>query len=164
LKNITLIGMPGSGKSSVGILLAKKLGMSFVDVDILIQEKEGRLLKEIIADVGNEKFIEIENKANLELDVQSSIIAPGGSVIYGEEAMEHLKEISKVIYLDISYNALKRRLGNLQDRGVVLNNGMTLRGLYNERIPYYKKYADITIHIGRKSISKLINEISEAVK
>ena len=164
MKNITLIGMPGSGKSSVGILLAKKLGMSFVDVDILIQEKEGRLLKEIIADVGNEKFIEIENKANLELDVQSSIIAPGGSVIYGEEAMEHLKEISKVIYLDISYNALKRRLGNLQDRGVVLNNGMTLRGLYNERIPYYKKYADITIHIGRKSISKLINEISEAVK
>lgn len=145
LNNITLIGMPASGKSTVGVLLAKRLGLSFVDVDILIQEKEKRLLKEIIADVGDDGFMEIENRINAELDVERSVIAPGGSVIYGKEAMEHLKEISTVVYLKLSYEDVKERLGDLVDRGVVLKDGMTLLDLYHERVPYYEKYADITV-------------------
>ena len=142
---ITLIGMPASGKSTVGVLLAKRLGFSFVDVDILIQEKEKRLLKEIIADVGDDGFMEIENRVNAELEVERSVIAPGGSVIYGKEAMEHLKDISTVVYLKLSYEDVKERLGDLVDRGVVLKNGMSLLDLYNERVPYYEKYADITV-------------------
>ena len=143
--NITLVGMPASGKSTVGVLLAKRLGFSFVDVDILIQEKEKRLLKEIIADVGDDGFMEIENRVNAELEVERSVIAPGGSVIYGKEAMEHLKDISTVVYLKLSYEDVKERLGDLVDRGVVLKNGMSLLDLYNERVPYYEKYADITV-------------------
>ena len=143
--NITLIGMPASGKSTVGVLLAKRLGFSFVDVDILIQEKEKRLLKEIIADVGDDGFMEIENRVNAELEVERSVIAPGGSVIYGKEAMEHLKDISTVVYLKLSYEDVKERLGDMVDRGVVLKNGMSLLDLYNERVPYYEKYADITV-------------------
>lgn len=144
LDNITLIGMPASGKSTVGVLLAKRLGFSFVDVDIVIQEQEGRLLKEIIAEEGQEGFLDVENRVNAELSVHNSVIAPGGSVIYGEEAMEHLKKISTVVYLKLSYEALEERLGDLTDRGVVLKDGMTLKDLYEERIPYYEKYADIT--------------------
>ncbi len=145
LDNITLIGMPASGKSTVGVLLAKRLGYSFVDVDIIIQEQEGRLLKEIIEEEGQEGFMEVENRINAGIDVHHSIISPGGSVIYGKEAIEHLKDISIVVYLKLSYEDLKERLGNLVDRGVVLKEGMTLRDLYEERVPYYEKYADITI-------------------
>lgn len=145
LNNITLIGMPASGKSTVGVLLAKRLGYSFVDVDIVIQEQEGRLLKDIIAEEGQEGFLAVENRINAGLNVRHSIIAPGGSVIYGKEAMEHLKEISTVVYLKLSYENVEERLGNLIDRGVVLKDGMTLRDLYEERVPYYEKYADITI-------------------
>ncbi len=143
--NITLIGMPASGKSTVGVLLAKRLGYSFVDVDIVIQEQEGKLLKEIIAERGDDGFLEVENRINRELHVCKSVIAPGGSVIYGKEAMEHLKEISIVVYLKLSYESVKERLGNLVDRGVVLKDGMTLYDLYQERVPYYESYADITI-------------------
>ena len=121
--NITLIGMPASGKSTVGVLLAKRLGFSFVDVDIVIQEKTGRLLKEIIAQEGTEGFLRIEDRINQELDVRRSVIAPGGSVIYGEQAMAHLKEISTVVYLRLSYQSVRRRLGNLKDRGVALKDG-----------------------------------------
>ncbi len=145
LDNITLIGMPASGKSTVGVLLAKRLGYSFVDVDIVIQEQEGRLLKEIIAEEGQEGFLRVENRVNAELSVHNSVIAPGGSVIYGKEAMEHLKKISTVVYLKLSYEAVEERLGNLTDRGVVLKDGMTLKDLYEERIPYYEQYADITV-------------------
>lgn len=144
-RNITLIGMPASGKSTVGVLLAKRLGFSFVDVDIVIQEREKRLLKEIIAQEGLDGFLEVENRINASLDVDWSVIAPGGSVIYGKEAMEHLKEISTIVYLKVSYEDVEKRLGNLVDRGVALKDGMTLLDLYEERIPYYEKYADITI-------------------
>lgn len=145
LDNITLIGMPASGKSTVGVLLAKRLGFSFVDVDIVIQEKEGRLLKQIIEEEGQEGFMAVENRVNAELNVHHSVIAPGGSVIYGAEAMNHLKEISTVVYLKLSYEEVENRLGNLVDRGVVLKDGMTLKDLYEERVPYYEKYANITV-------------------
>lgn len=141
--NITLIGMPASGKSTVGVLLAKRLGYSFVDVDIVIQETEGRLLKEIIAERGIDGFMEVENRINAGLSAHKSIIAPGGSVVYGKEAMEHLKKIGTVIYLKLSFEAVEERLGNLTDRGVVLREGMTLKDLYYERTPLYDRYADI---------------------
>lgn len=157
--NITLIGMPASGKSTVGVLLAKRLGFSFVDVDIVIQEKTGRLLKEIIAQEGTEGFLRIEDRINQELDVRRSVIAPGGSVIYGEQAMAHLKEISTVVYLRLSYRSVRRRLGNLKDRGVALKDGMTLRDLYNERIPLYERYADITVDETGKTPGQTVDEL-----
>lgn len=159
LDNITLIGMPASGKSTIGVLLAKRLGFSFVDVDILIQEKEQRLLKEIIKGEGLAGFLEVENRANAELDVVKSVIAPGGSVIYGEEAMEHLKSISTLVYLKISYESLKERLENLTDRGVAYKDGMTLKDLYKERIPYYEKYADITIDVTDVEAGIIVDEL-----
>lgn len=143
--NITLIGMPSSGKSTIGVLLAKRLGYSFVDVDILIQEQEKRLLKEIIQEEGLDGFLKVEERVNAGLKVERSVIAPGGSVIYGSRAMEHLKEISEVIYLKMSYAELERRVGNVKDRGVVLKPGFTLMDLYRERVPLYEKYADITV-------------------
>lgn len=143
--NVTLIGMPSAGKSTIGVLLAKRLGYSFIDADILIQEKEGRLLKEIIAQKGMDGFLQVENRVNASIEAKRSVIAPGGSVIYGKEAMEHLKEISTVVYLKMSYEELERRVGDVVDRGVALKEGMTLRDLYDERTAYYERYADITI-------------------
>lgn len=162
--NITLIGMPAAGKSTVGVLLAKRLGYSFVDSDIVIQEKTGKLLKEIIAEVGTDGFLEVEDQINSELDVQRAVIAPGGSVIYGQKAMEHLKEISLVVYLKLSYRDVKFRLGDLKDRGVVLKDGMTLLDLYNERIPLYEKYADITIDETGKSAGKIVDELRKLME
>lgn len=157
--NITLIGMPASGKSTVGVLLAKRLGYSFVDADIVIQEKTGKLLKEIIAEQGTDGFLKVEEEVNSELNVQRSVIAPGGSVIYGPKAMEHLKEISVVVYLKLSYEDVKMRLGDLKDRGVALKDGMTLRDLYDERIPLYEKYADITIDETGKNAGVIVDEL-----
>lgn len=164
LDNITLIGMPASGKSTVGVLLAKRLGYSFVDVDIVIQEQEGRLLKDIIAAIGLSGFMEVENRVNAGLTVHKSIIAPGGSVIYGDEAMAHLKEISTVVYLKLSCEAVEARLGNLVDRGVVLKDGMTLRDLYEERAPYYEKYADITIDETGLDAGQTVDELRKIME
>ena len=153
--NITLIGMPASGKSSVGVVLAKRLGKK------LIQEKYGKLLKELIKEHGDDGFREIEDEVNASLDVTDSIISPGGSVVYGEKAMEHLKEISVVIYLELSYTAIKSRLGDLRERGITLKEGQTLKDLYLERTPLYAKYADITVNEMKKTLSKTIDEICE---
>ncbi|MEG0368556.1 MAG: shikimate kinase [Hungatella sp.] len=157
--NITLIGMPASGKSTIGVLLAKRLGYSFVDVDILIQEKEKHLLKEIIAERGEDGFLEVENRVNADLEAEQSVIAPGGSVIYSAEAMEHLKAIGTVVYLKLSYEELEERLGDLVDRGVVLKEGMTLSDLYNERVPYYEKYADITVDETGMSAGEVVDRL-----
>lgn len=157
--NITMIGMPSSGKSTVGVLLAKRLGFSFVDVDIVIQEKEGRLLKEIIADEGMDGFLKAEETINAGLDVKMSVIAPGGSVIYGEKAMKHLKEISEVVYLKMSYEEMEKRIGNVVDRGVALKPGFMLRDLYNERVPYYERYADIVIDEEGKTPGQTVDEL-----
>lgn len=157
--NITLIGMPAAGKSTVGVLLAKRLGYSFVDVDLVIQEKEERLLKEIIKDQGLEGFMEIENQVNAELSVSHSVIAPGGSVIYGDRAMENLKALGLVVYLKISYEELEKRLGDVEDRGVVLKPGMTLKELYDERTAYFERYADITVDEEGKELGGVVDEL-----
>ena len=163
-KNIVLIGMPGAGKSSIGVVLAKSLGYRFIDSDIVIQEKEGKRLFEIIREVGMDGFIEVENRINAEIETEHSVIATGGSVIYGEEAMQHLKEIGTVIYIKVSYRTLRRRLGDLSKRGVAIKKGYTLKDLYDERTPLYEKYADITLDINGMNIRAAQDLICKAVR
>ncbi|MBS6194516.1 MAG: shikimate kinase [Clostridiales bacterium] len=164
MKNIVLIGMPGVGKSTVGVILAKELGYQFVDADLLIQKQEKRLLKDIIAREGVDGFIKIENQVNASIKAEHTVIATGGSVVYGREAMEHLKEIATVVYLKLPYSALRKRLGNLKNRGVVLRDGQTLRDLYEERVVLYEKYADVTIDEENKGIEETLQYIIEALK
>lgn len=162
--NITLIGMPGVGKSTIGVILAKIIGYEFVDSDIIIQKQEGKLLREIIADVGSQGFLEIENRVHAEMDLIGSIISPGGSICYCRQGMEHLREISTVVYLKLDYPKLKRRLGNLTARGVVLKNGQTLYDLYKERTPLYEKYAHVIIDETNLNVEKTIKAVMEALE
>lgn len=157
--NIVLIGMPGVGKSTIGVVLAKMLGYDFIDADLVIQEKEKKLLREIIAEVGAEGFIEVENHVNSSIEAEHAIIATGGSVVYGAEAMAHLKEIGTVLYLKLPYEELQKRLRDIKGRGVVLKDGQTLKDLYEERVPLYEKYADLTVDEERCSIEQTIDKI-----
>lgn len=166
--NIVLIGMPGVGKSTAGVILAKVLGYQFVDVDLEIQKQEKRLLKDIIAQDGIDGFIAVENRVNSELDIDNAVISTGGSVIYGKEAMEHLREIGTVVYLKLPYRVISRRLNNIEGRGVVLRDGQTLKKLYDERVPLYEKYAHITVdETGiniEKTVLRIIEEINKCQK
>lgn len=159
MKNIVLIGMPGVGKSTIGVVLAKKMGFSFVDSDLLIQEREGRLLHEIIEEEGLEGFRRIEEEVNASIQLKNAVIATGGSAIYGEKAMEHLKEIGVVIYLKLPYEELVNRLGDLEERGVAMKENQTLKELMEERSPLYEKYADLTIDCHEKQIREIVEEI-----
>jgi shikimate kinase len=163
MNNITLIGMPGVGKSTLGVVLAKVLGYEFLDSDLLIQKQEKKKLYEIIAESGTDGFQEIENRVNASIDTDNSVIATGGSVVYCEDAMEHLKSIGKVVYLEISLQALHKRLGNLEKRGVVLKDGQTLADLYKERIPLYEKYADLVINIEGKDLEESLQTILDTL-
>ena len=162
--NLIFIGMPAVGKSTVGVVVAKRLGMRFIDTDLLIQEQEKKLLREIIAEVGTEGFLKIENEVNSQIKAENSVISPGGSVIYGAEAMRHFKEIGIVVYLKASYQTIKRRIRNPKRRGVVLREGQTLRDLYNERIPYFERYADITVCEDGCRIEETIENVVNAVE
>lgn len=147
MKNVIFIGMPAAGKSTIGVVTAKLLGYDFVDTDLLIQKQEGRLLKEIIAAEGQDGFLEIEDRVNAEVEAENAIIAPGGSVVYCENAMRHFKEIGIVVYLKASFETINKRLGmgNAKERGVVLRRGQSLKDLYEERAALFEKYADITV-------------------
>lgn len=160
-KNIVLIGMPGAGKSTVGVVLAKHLGCRFVDSDLEIQEQYGKLLHELITEYGVEGFWEIEDKVNASLSYMNSVIATGGSVIYGKEAMEHLRTMGKVVYLKLPYREIEERLGDLSARGVTLMPGQNLRELYAERIPLYEKYAHITVECTDKMLREIVEEIAQ---
>lgn len=162
--NIILIGMPGVGKSTIGVILAKILGYNFIDADLVIQEKTGKLLNEIIAEKGIDEFVQIENDVNKSLDTHKAVIATGGSVVYGKEAMEHLSQIGTIIYLELELPALQRRLGSLTKRGVVLKEGQTLKDLYNERVPLYHKYADIIVNEHRCTVEKTLHKIIEKLE
>ena len=161
--SIVLIGMPSCGKSTLGVLLAKKLGYRFIDSDLLIQEREGRLLHEIISEKGNKGFIQIENEVNSSITDEKAVIATGGSVIYGEEAMENLKSLGKVVYLKIPYDEMCRRLGDFSHRGVVMRHGNTLEEMYAERAPLYEKYADITVDVCNVQLSDSLERICNAL-
>ena len=158
--NVILIGMPGAGKSTVGVVLAKSMGYRFLDSDLLIQEETGRLLHEIITEKGLDGFLQVENDVNSKICASRSVIATGGSVVYGEGAMAHLKEIGTVVYLKLSCEKIRKRLGDLKQRGVALKDGQTLDDLYAERIPLYEKYADITINCGQKTIRAIVAEVA----
>ena len=162
--NIVLIGMPGVGKSTIGVVLAKVLGYQFVDADLLIQEAEGKLLSELIEENGTDGFIEIENRVNSQIQTHRSVIATGGSVVYGKEAMEHLKSIGTVVYLKQNLRVLQRRLRNLKGRGVVLKEGQTLVDLYKERTVLYEKYADITVDQYKQSIEQTLKAVQKALE
>lgn len=164
MENITLIGMPGAGKSTVGIVLAKVLGYDFIDSDLLIQKEEGKLLWQIMRDEGIAGFNEIEERVNSGIDVTHSVIATGGSVVYGPRAMEHLRNISTVVYLKVSYRTLRRRLGDLNERGVVLKPGQTLHDLYEERVPLYERYAHRTVFVGGRTVQQAVEEIVSALR
>ena len=159
MKNIVLIGMPAVGKSTVGVVVAKRLGYEFVDTDLLIQKQEKRLLKEIIAQEGNDGFLAIENQVTRDLDVENAVIAPGGSVVYCEEAMEHYKKTGTVVYLKVSYETIDRRIQNAKSRGVVLKEGQTLKDLYEERVCLFEKYADYTICEDGLTIEETIGNV-----
>ena len=159
MKNIVLIGMPAVGKSTVGVVVAKRLGYEFVDTDLLGQKQEKRLLKEIIAQEGNDGFLAIENQVNRDLDVENAVIAPGGSVVYCEEAMEHYKKTGTVVYLKVSYETIDRRIQNAKSRGVVLKEGQTLKDLYEERVCLFEKYADYTICEDGLTIEETIGNV-----
>ena len=164
MNNIILIGMPGVGKSTLGVVLAKVLGCQFLDSDLLIQKQEKRKLHEIIAREGYEGFQKIENQVNASIETENTVIATGGSVVYCEEAMEHLKSSGTVIYLKLSLNALSKRLGNLKGRGVLLKDGQTLSGLYEERSPPYERYADIVIDEEGKDLEASLKSVLEILK
>lgn len=159
-KNIVLIGMPGAGKSTVGVVLAKRLGYRFVDSDLVIQEQTGKLLHELITEHGVDGFLKIEEQINAELTCEGAVIATGGSVIYGEKAMKHLREIGCVVYLKLSYEEIEERLGDLTARGVALKNGQTLRDLYNERCPLYEKYAHVVQECDSKQVREIVEELA----
>ena len=156
-----MIGMPGSGKSTLGLALAEQIGYTFVDVDRVIEAETGKLLKEIIAEQGDDGFLKVEEEINASLQAERTVFAPGGSVIYGPKAMEHLKEIATIVYLKVPFEELEKRLGNLQERGVVLKDGMTLRDLYNERLPYYDRYAEVIMDETGKDFEQTVAALKE---
>ena len=163
--NIVLIGMPGAGKSTLGVVLAKILNKGFVDADLVIQGQCGKTLQAIIDEKGPEGFIAIENGILSELQAENSIIATGGSAIYSDEAMRHLAELGPVVFLQISYDSLVTRLCDLQERGVVMKDGisMSLRDLYDERKPLYDKYADVTVDVDDLTITAAARKVASAI-
>jgi shikimate kinase len=157
--NIILIGMPGAGKSTLGVLLAKALGKDFVDTDIFIQQKEGLKLYEIINNVGIGEFLALEESSILDLEVVNSVVATGGSVIYGSKAMEYLKKNGIVVYLKLGYEDISRRLQDITTRGIAFNKKTSLNELYNERAPLYEKYADLIIDCTNRGIEETIDHL-----
>lgn len=159
--NIILIGMPAVGKSTIGVILAKILGYSFIDSDLCIQERQKRLLSEIIAQEGIDGFLEIENEVNRSMDAERAVIATGGSAVYGKEAMERFRAIGTVVYLKEEFSVLSHRLSDIEGRGVVLREGQTLYELYKERSVLYEKYADVVIEERSRSVEETIREIKK---
>lgn len=163
MNNIILIGMPGAGKSTIGIVLAKVLGYDFIDSDLLIQKAEGKLLWQIMRDSGNDAFNRIEERVNSEISAERSVIATGGSVVYGEKAMAHLRSIGTVVYLSVDCSVLASRLGDLSRRGVVLEPGQGLEDLYALRVPLYQKYAHVTVPVGGLTVPQAVEAVTAAL-
>ena len=164
MDNIILIGMPGAGKSTLGVLLAKTLGMTFLDTDLVIQQQAGGLLRDLIAAQGIEGFLDLEGEVCSHLQVHRTVVATGGSVVYRPQAMAHLCEIGTVIYLKLGYRTLARRLGSLKRRGVVLRPGQTLRMLYEERVPLYTRYAHLTVDCNGQDIEHTLDRVIRALE
>lgn len=159
MKNIVLVGMPAVGKSTIGVLLAKSLLLSFTDTDLLIQEKYKKSLCDIIKDNGTKAFLDIEENIILEAEFKNSVIATGGSAVFGEKAMKKLKENGVVIYLSLPMEKIKKRIVDIKSRGVVLTNGTTVDDIFAERKPLYEKYADIKIDCDNLTAEECVEKI-----
>ena len=164
MKNIVLIGMPASGKSTVGVVLAKTLGIGFVDTDLVIQQREGRLLQDIIDKDGLKAFLEIEENALLSLDCENSVISTGGSAVFGEKAMEKLKKNAVTVFIDVSPSVLEKRLSNITTRGIAAKHGESVEDILRERLPLYKKYADFTISTENENVESSVEKIVSLLK
>ena len=164
MSNIVLIGMPGCGKSTVGVILAKTLGIGFVDTDLIIQQREKRLLQNIIDTDGIEKFLDCEAEAVMSLDCDNCVIATGGSVIFREEAIDHLKRNGKIFYLNVSLDEIKKRLDNISTRGVAASKNQTIDDIFNERSPLYQKYADCILDLKDSSAEQTVEKIVKFYK
>lgn len=161
--NYSLIGMPGCGKSTIGVVLAKILGYSFVDSDLVIQERENKLLQDIIDKDGLDCFLKCEENAILSINCDNSVIATGGSAIYSQVAMEHLKKNGKIIFLNVDRNDIETRITNLDTRGIVGAKDKTIAEIFEERMPFYEKYADIVVDCNttevQDTVMKVVSEI-----
>jgi len=164
MKNIVLIGLPGAGKSTIGVILAKTLGMNFIDTDITIQENTGRLLQTIINEDGPERFLEIEEQSILGLKVINAVIATVGSVVYSDKAMNHLGSGSIVVYLKISFEEMRKRLRNIKTRGVVMIPGQSLHDMVTQRVPLYERYADVTIDCTDDQFENVVEKVVEKIQ
>ena len=162
--NLILIGMPASGKSTIGVILAKILGYDFLDTDLLIQKAAGKRLEEIIEERGVDGFLTLENEICANLTAERSVIATGGSVVYGRGAMENLQKLGRIIYLHTEYPVLERRLRNIRQRGVVLRDGQTLQELYDTRTRLYEQYADLTVREERGEIEDTVDRICKVLE
>ena len=163
-KNIVLIGMPTSGKSTVGLELSARIGYGYIDSDSVIVARSGKNLRELIAELGNEKYLDFEAKVNSEIAALRCVIATGGSAVYRADAMQKLKQKGVVVYLKMSYEEMERRLGDLVQRGVVLKKGFTLLDMYNERLPMYEKYADYTVEIDGKTLEETVQAVRGVIE
>lgn len=164
MRNLILTGMPACGKSTLGVVLAKTLGMKFVDTDLLIQEVQNCKLQEIIDERGMQEFLRIEEKVLSEIEAENSIISTGGSAVYSDKAMKHLGSIGDVVYIKLSLDEIECRLNNIKTRGIAMKPGETLADLYNMRVPLYEKYADITIETEGMGIEESIEVLIEKLK
>ena len=164
MENIVFIGMPAVGKSTVGVVVAKRLVYEFIDTDLLIQKQEQRLLHEIIAQEGVDGFLKIENQVNRDLTADRAVISPGGSVVYCEEAMNHFKEIGTIIYLKASFETIQERIQDPKKRGVTLRDGQTLKDLYEERTALFEKYADLTVCEDGRNLEETIEKVLEVLE
>lgn len=162
-ENIVLIGMSGAGKSTLGVLLAKALGKHFTDTDIVIQQKTGRLLQEIIDSDGVDAFLRIEEETVSSLELQNCVIATGGSVVYSEKAMHVLQKSGRIVYLAVDYEELVGRLSNITTRGIVFKGSADLQSVYEERLPLYRQYADICVDCTARGIESSVEEIIRAL-
>lgn len=162
-KNIVLIGMPGAGKSTIGVLLAKALNYDFIDADLVIQKQNNKKLYEIINEKGIDEFLQIENDTIANINVTGTVIATGGSAVYGSEAMEHMQENGVVVYLKLSCVEIINRISNIKTRGIAMKDGKTIFDIYNERVPLYEKYAHITIDAEGTSVEECVSLVADAI-
>lgn len=164
MKNVILVGMPGAGKSTLGVVLSKRIGYGYIDSDSVIVAREGKRLPELIAELGNDGFLDVEAKVNSAICASRCVIATGGSAIYRSDAIQKLKENGIVVYLKLSYEEICRRLGDLKTRGVVLKEGFTFQDLYDERSPLYEAQADYIVGLDGCSIEESVEKIVEEIQ
>ncbi len=161
--NIILIGMPACGKSTVGVLVAKKLGFAFVDTDLVIQSQQGKLLQQIMDNEGVEALLKAEKDAIKSLKISKTVVATGGSAVFSAEAMSHLKKDGVVVYIKLPFHVIDQRLNDLDTRGVAGSNTKTLAEIFDERAPFYEKYADITLSADNMTAEDVADAIISAV-